>query len=351
MENMHVRFYPYSIPLTHQFRNITQRSGLIALRDDVDPTGPLSVDGERVDVAEVSPFWDYSVETSSRWVLAGLEALKRGYPEPVRTRIPINVTIPAVHPEEAARIAGRSGAHTAKVKIAQAGQTHADDVARIEAVHAALPDAAIRVDVNGKWSVDEAAQRLPDLDRAAGGVQYAEQPCATTSELAELRRRVNIPIAADESIRLAADPLNVVREGAADIAVIKNQPLGGVWRALEIAQQLGIPTVVSSALETSVGLAAGLSFAASLPQLDYACGLGTLSLFNADTVTDSLVASDGFLNVPRTVTLRSDVGADAALTARWAIRLTLIWAHLQATDEISPDDTYELVSLPSLLAQ
>ncbi|MFC5280815.1 o-succinylbenzoate synthase [Arcanobacterium canis] len=350
MDTMHVRFYPYSIPLSHQFRNIMQRSGLIALREDVDPAGPLSVHGRRVDVAEVSPFWDYGVELSSRWVLAGMEALKHGYPPPVRTRIPINVTIPALDPQESARIARESGAHTAKVKIAQEGQTHAEDIARIEAVHDALPQARIRVDVNGKWSVEEAARRLPDLDRAGGGLEYVEQPCATTSELAQLRRLVSVPIAADESIRLVDDPLQVVREGGADIAVIKNQPVGGVWRALDIAQQLGLPTVVSSALETSVGLAAGLSFAGALGQLDYACGLGTLSLFTADTVTDSLTVRSGYLTVARSFTLRADVGASEELSARWAVRLSMIWEYLQAKGEISADDTYELVSLESVFA-
>ncbi|MDP9800564.1 O-succinylbenzoate synthase [Arcanobacterium wilhelmae] len=345
---MHVRFYTYSIPLTHQFRNITQRSGLIAVAPDVDPLGPLVSRSSAVQVAEMSPFWDYGVPESSRWVLAGLEALRRGYPQPVRSRIPVNVTVPAVGPEEAERIAARSGAHTAKVKIAQEGQTHADDVERIEAVRSALPSAAIRVDVNGKWSVEQAVQWLPDLDRAAGGLQYAEQPCATTAELAQLRRLVSVPIAADESIRRVADPLEVRRLAAADVAVIKNQPLGGVWRALELADQLGLPTVVSSALETSVGLAAGLGFAAALPRLDHACGLGTLSLFDGDTAVSPIVPVDGFIGVPETLTLNPAAGADAALTARWAIRLTLIWAHLQATGKIGPEDTYELHSLRDL---
>ncbi len=124
-----------------------------------------------------------------------------------------------------------------------------------------------------------------------------EQPCHTLDELAEVRRKVGVPIAADESIRKAEDPLKVAVSGAADIAVIKVAPLGGVRKALEVAEACGLPCVVSSALETSVGMAAGIALAAALPELDYACGLATLSLLDGDVSSDSLKPADGFLPV------------------------------------------------------
>jgi O-succinylbenzoate synthase len=143
---------------------------------------------------------------------------------------------------------------------------------------------------------------IPQLDKAAGGLQYVEQPCRTIDELAMVRRKVTVRIAADESIRRAEDPLQVAVAGAADVAVIKCAPLGGVRRALQVAEAAGLPCVVSSALETSVGLAAELALAGALPELDFACGLGTLSLLRGDVVpdADSLLPTGGYLPVPRT---------------------------------------------------
>ena len=174
------------------------------------------------------------------------------------TRVPVNVTVPAVDPETAHRITRDGGCRTAKVKVAEPGQTLADDEARLEAVRDALgPDGRIRVDANGGWDVDAAVAAIAALDRAAGGLEYVEQPCATVEDLAAVRRRVDVPIAADESIRRAADPYRVRDLEAADVAVLKVQPLGGVRACLRIAEDIGLPVVVSSALETSVGIAAG----------------------------------------------------------------------------------------------
>ena len=210
------------------------------------------------------------------------------------------------------------GCRTAKVKVAEAGQLLADDVARVRAVREAMgPEGRVRIDANGAWNVDEAERALHAL--AEFDLEYAEQPCATVDELAELRRRVKymgIPIAADESVRKAADPLAVARAGAADLLVVKAQPLGGVRRALEIVAEAGLPAVVSSALDTSVGLSMGVALAAALPELDYDCGLGTASLFTADVVDPSLVPRDGFLAVGRVTPDAALLDAHAASAER-----------------------------------
>ena len=181
--------------------------------------------------------------------------------------------MPAVAADEVPEVLARfPGARTAKVKVAEPGQSLADDVARVNAVRALVP--TVRVDANGGWSVDEAVAAAAALT-ADGPLEYLEQPCATVPELAELRRRVDVPIAADESIRKADDPLHVVRARAADIAVLKVAPLGGVRKLLDIAKQIDIPIVVSSALDSAVGIWQGLLAAGALPSLQHACGLGT----------------------------------------------------------------------------
>ena len=188
--------------------------------------------------------------------------------------------MPAVGADEVPDVLARfPGARTAKVKVAEPGQSLADDVARVNAVRALVP--TVRVDANGGWSVDEAVLAAAALT-ADGPLEYLEQPCQTVPELAQLRRLVDVLIAADESIRKADDPLRVVREGAADIAVLKVAPLGGVRKLLDIAAQIDIPIVVSSALDSAVGIGQGLLAAAALPELQHACGLGTGGLFVED---------------------------------------------------------------------
>ncbi len=247
---------------------------------------------------EFSPFPEYGPRECARWLACAREAAFEGWPAPVRERVPVNATVPAVDPEEAHAIVRRSGCGTAKVKVAERGQGFDDDVARVEAVRDALgPSGRLRVDVNGAWSVDEAVTRLRRLDKY--DLEYAEQPCATLEELAAVRRACDVPIAADESIRRAEDPLRVRAAEAADVAVVKVQPLGGVREALRVVEACGLPAVVSSAVETSVGLAAGLALAAALPSLPYACGLGTMALLDGDVVDDSLVPVDGELTVRR----------------------------------------------------
>ena len=287
----------YAIPMTTRFRGITVREGMLI-------EGPAGW-------GEFCPFPEYDDREAVSWLATAIEQATVGWPQPVREWIPINCTVPAVGPQRAHEITAQSGCGTAKVKVADHPESLAGDLARVEAVRDALgPTGAIRVDANGVWDVDTAVQAIRQLDKAAGGLQYVEQPCWTLEELAAVRRRVEVRIAADESIRRAEDPLRVAVAGAADVTVIKCTPLGGVRRALRIAEAAGLPCVVSSALETSVGLGAQLALAGALPELDFACGLGTLSLLCGDVVaeTDSLRPSEGYLPV-----LRAPTAPDPAL--------------------------------------
>jgi O-succinylbenzoate synthase len=279
--------YVYSIPLTTRFRGIDVREGVL-LRGDAG-------------WGEFSPFLEYDADTARPWLAAAREAADLGWPEPLRDAIPVNATVPACDADRAREIVlASNGCRTAKVKVAERGQVLAHDQARLEAVRDALgPDGLVRIDANGGWSVDEAIALLPLLDRAAGGLEYAEQPVATVEDLALVRRRVDVPIAADESIRRAEDPYRVRDLEAADVAVLKVQPLGGVRACLRIAEDIGLPVVVSSALETSVGIAAGLALAAALPQLHHACGLATVQLLRGDVTEEPLLPVDGMLPVRR----------------------------------------------------
>ncbi|MCZ2827931.1 o-succinylbenzoate synthase [Modestobacter sp. VKM Ac-2986] len=302
----------YRVPLRTRFRGIDVRDGVL-LR------GPAGW-------GEFSPFWDYDVAESRRWWAAAHEAAVLGWPAPLRSSVPVNVTVPAVGPERAHAIVTASGCRTAKVKVAEPGQAPAEDEARVEAVRDALgPDGAIRVDANTAWDVDTAVARITALDRV--GLEYVEQPCATVEELARLRRRVDVRIAADEVVRRAADPRRVDLREAADVVVLKVQPLGGVRAALEVAQAHGLPCVVSSALESSVGIAAGVALAAALPELPFACGLATVALFTDDVTAEPLLPVDGALPVRAVTPDRlAETAADAETTQRWLARLAAVQA-------------------------
>lgn len=267
----------FGVDMRHRFRGVTRREGMLLRR------------GDRW--AEFSPFLDYPPAEAAEWLAAALSELHELPPVPVRNVVAVNCTIPATDPATAFALAAASGCTTAKVKVGEAGQSLSDDIERVAAVRDALgADAAIRVDANGAWGVADAIDAITALNRYR--LEYVEQPCAEVAELAKVRAAVSVPIAADESIRRAADPLAVARAGAADVVVIKLQPLGGVARALSIVGDVGLPAVVSSALETSVGLAAGVRLAAALPDLPYACGLNTALLLTGD-VTSSPVAARG----------------------------------------------------------
>ena len=301
----------FAIPLRTRFRRTDVRQGVLL-------HGPQGW-------GEFSPFPEYPALIAARWLAAAHEATSTPWPELRRTRIPVNVTIPAVAADIAEQMAATSGCTTAKVKVAEPGQSAADDIARVAAVRSGLGRAGrIRIDANGAWTVPEAAVRIRKLEQY--DLEYVEQPVATLAEMARLRARVDVPLAADEGIRLADDPAHL--EGltaAADVVVLKVQPLGGVWPALRIATTCGLPAVVSSALETSVGIAAGLALAGALPELPYACGLATVRLLSADVVADPLVPVAGEIEVRRPGVDEAALGA-VELRGRermaWEHRLT-----------------------------
>ena len=308
------RLHVVALPMRVRFRGITTRE--IALID-----GPAGW-------GEFGAFPEYGPPEAVHWLAAGLDAAYRPLPPVRHTSIPINATVPAVPAAAVADVLARfPGARTAKVKVAEPGQSLADDVARVTAVRALVP--TVRVDANGGWSVDEAVTAARALT-ADGPLEYLEQPCATVPELAEVRRRVQVPVAADESIRKAEDPLYVVRSRAADIAVLKVAPLGGVRAMLAVAEQIDIPIVVSSALDSAVGIGIGLVAAGCLPSLPHACGLGTGGLF-VDDVVETVAPVDGELSAAAVVPDPARVAALAAAPERarwWIDRIRDCWPLL-----------------------
>jgi O-succinylbenzoate synthase len=306
-----------------KFRGVTSRE--VALVE-----GPLGW-------SEFSPFVEYEDDEAAAWLRATIDFGWVKQPPMLRDRIPVNATIPAVPAGEVAAVLARfPGCRTAKVKVADPSQSLADDVARVHAVRDVLgPEGRIRVDANTLWNIDEAEHAIHSL--AAFDLEYVEQPCATVDELAEIRRRVKymgVPIAADESVRKAEDPLAVARAKAADILIIKAQPLGGVTAALAISKAAGLPVVVSSAIDSSVGLSMGAHLAASILELEYDCGLGTAALLRADVVTDSLLPENGGIPVRRVVpdgALLDANAADADTTARWRDRIARCYGVLEWT--------------------
>ncbi len=298
------RAHVVSLPMRVRFRGVTRRE--ILLLD-----GPVGW-------GEFSPFTEYDDEESSPWLRCAIEAGWQGFPDPVRSSVPVNATVPAVPAAGVeAVLSSFDAAHTVKVKVAEKGQTLHDDVARVAEVRRLLPGAAVRVDANAGWTHDQALEALEAL--AGFDLQYAEQPVAGIDGLRRLRaevirRGLGILIAADESVRKESDPLAVARAGAADLIIVKAQPLGGIRSALALVAQAGLPAVVSSALDSSVGIRTGAALAAALPELPHACGLGTVSLFEADVSTDRYEARDGALDL-RTVAADPELLRRHAATA------------------------------------
>lgn len=299
LEELLAAAHVVALPLRTRFRGVLVREAVLF-------DGPAGW-------SEFSPFLEYGDEEASAWLAAAVEFGWTPAPDALRDRIPVNATVPAVAAADVDAVLARfPDCRTAKVKVAEPGQTLADDVARVAAVRASLgPEGRVRVDANGAWNLDEAEHAIRALEPY--DLEYVEQPCARLDELVELRRRVHslgILIAADESVRKAEDPLAVARAGAADVLVIKVQPLGGIRRATEIVADAGLPVVVSSALETSVGIGMSVALAAALPTLEFDCGLGTAALFTEDVTGDPLLPVDGALPVRR---VRPDPEALTAL--------------------------------------
>lgn len=315
------RAHVVSVPLVTRFRGVDRREAVL-----LDGLSGWS---------EFSPFVEYADDEASTWLAAALDFGWRDSSAPtLRASIPVNATLPAVPLDRVAHTLSLFGeCRTVKIKVGEPGETLADDVARVrEARRLIGPAGRIRLDANGAWTVDEAEHAVRALEQF--DLEYVEQPCATVPELAELRRRIHridVLVAADESVRKAADPLAVARAEAADLLVIKAAPLGGIDRALALVAEAGLPAVVSSALDTSVGLAMGAELAARLPTLDFDCGLGTAALLADDVVARPLRPVDGAIAVGR-VAADADaltrLAADAERTAWWRARLTRCLALL-----------------------
>lgn len=313
---------PFALPLRRRFRDTQTREGMLIRGSS--------------GWGEFAPFDDYSDAAAARWLASALEASFGQWPTALRTEIPVNAIIPAVDSADAAGLAREAvldlGCRTIKVKVGSADL--ADDEARVATVRDVLDTilgrgvGAIRIDANAAWDV--ARGRLALRRLSAYGIEYVEQPCRTAAELRELRPLVDVPFAVDESIRLAADPRTVRVRDIADVAVLKPAPLGGAAATVELAAALDVPVVVSGSLDSSVGLDTALAAAAALPDLPFACGLGTGALFAADVATPRL-PSGGLLSPGRT-------GPDlpALLAARdrmpderamwWRQRLAAAWA-------------------------
>ena len=280
-----------SIPLRTKFRGITERELLVF-------EGPNGF-------SEWAAFPEYSDEEAAAWLSAAIEWGFGNLPKPKRTSVPVNAILPAVAPQDVAKILTRAGKFTTvKIKTAEKGQGVSDDLARILEVQNLYPEAKIRLDANGGFEISQVLDLLEKLSFEGVQLEYFEQPVATIAELAELKVEIartgqTTLIAADESVRKSSDPLAVELAGAADILVLKSAPLGGIASALEIAASSKLPVVSSSAMQSSIGLSAELHFAACLDEVEFAAGLGTMNLFAGDLVKDSLKPVDGVLEVRR----------------------------------------------------
>jgi O-succinylbenzoate synthase len=309
-----------SLPMVTRFRGIDTREALLL-------EGPGGW-------TEFSPFVEYGDAEAAAWLAASIDFGWNETPPVLRDAVVVNATVPAVAAADVPGVLERfPGCRTAKVKVAASDQTLADDVARVHAVRDVLgPTGRIRVDANGLWTVDEAEHAMHAL--AGFDLEYVEQPVESVEDMAEIRRRthyLDVPIAADESVRKSSDPLRVARAGAADILVIKAAPLGGIRAALSIIGQTGLPVVVSSALDTSVGISMGAHLAAAIPDLQFDCGLATASLLAADVTTSPLLPRNGAIPVVRVVPDADLLDAHAASADRrdwWLARLTRTYGLL-----------------------
>lgn len=317
---------PFSLPLRRTFRGVDSREGML-------------IEGS-AGWGEFAPFADYSPAAAARWLASAVEAAFEGWPAPVRDAVEVNAIIPALAPgesEQLAREAVSRGCTTIKVKV---GGSPDLDIARIGVVREVL-DAEfgegvgrIRLDANAQWSLDEAIAMLERCARY--GIEYAEQPCASLDDLALVRRETGVRIAVDEGLRSSEDPGSLDLSDAADIAIIKPATLGGVRASLDLISGLGMPVVVSGAMDSSVGLGTALALAGALPELTYASGLGTGALLADDLVVTPIVPMGGALRVLR---IEPDANALARARARitdtslWRQRLTVAW-NAGATDRM-----------------
>ena len=277
---------------------------------------------------EWSPFLEYEDEEAAIWLRAALEFGFAETPRLSMSAININATLAAVSAEQVEEQLSAFGQfRTVKIKVAEPGQTIADDLARVRRVHELHPEVAIRLDANGGFDVETAIELAKELALESIDLQYFEQPVKTIGELAEVRlklARIGIKVAADESVRKVSDPLAVANANAADVLVIKAQPLGGIRSALDITREARLPVTVSSALETSVGISMGLHLAAALDVESFDAGLGTVALLADDVCDEPFIAENGLLYVKRAVaseTKLAQLAADSERNDWWRARL------------------------------
>jgi O-succinylbenzoate synthase len=317
---------PFALPLRRTFRGVDVREGMLI-------EGPAGW-------GEFAPFADYSPQAAARWLASAIEAAFEGWPEPLREFVEVNAIIPELSADEAeelAREAVARGCSTIKIKV---GGSPDLDLARIAAVRDVL-DAAfgpsvgrIRLDANAQWNRDQAIAMLERCTRY--GIEYAEQPCSSLADLAVVRQETGVRIAVDEGVRTSDDPGSLELGDAADIAIIKPATLGGVRASLELASALGMPVVVSGAMDSSVGLGTALALAGALPELSLASGLGTGALLADDLVAHPVVPTAGRLSIGR---IQPDATALERARARvtdprpWRDRLTAAW-NAGATDRM-----------------
>lgn len=306
----------------------------------VDPVGGVSVcEGMLIEGpqgwGEFSPPAGVSEEQAARWLTAAIEVGTVGWPDPLRGRVPVAVTVPSVSASRATEIVAGSGCATAAVRV---GETSLEeDLARVSAVREALGSSgSVRVDVNGAWDVAVAAASVPELDRAAGGLEFVEQPCRSLSDVALLRRRVDVPLAVDQSIWESAEPLTLSLDDAVDVAVLNVGGLGGVRRALRIAENFDLPCLASCDVQASIAIAGGLALAGVLPDAGYAHSLGGVSLLSGDVVNEArhLAPAEGHLPVapmpagPDASRLKEFAARDAGVVARWRELLGAVQRYL-----------------------
>jgi O-succinylbenzoate synthase len=286
----------FAIPLTDEFDGLRVYEGMVI-------EGPQGW-------GEFSAPSDCTEERAGRWLTASIEAGTVGWPDPVRGRVPVAVTVPSVDPVRARQMVAGAACETAAVRV---GGTLAEDVARVEAVRDALgPAGAIRCNAGGNWDVETAVTAIETLDRAAGGLQFVEQPCRSLGETASLRRRVTPPIAIPVDADIAPGELGA----SADIAMLNVGALGGVRRAMRVAETCGLPCVVVTSLQSSIGAAAGLALAGVLPDIGFDSELATVGLLSGDLVSAgrTLIPVDGYLPVAP-----MPAGPDANRLARFAV--------------------------------
>jgi len=280
-----------ALPTTTNFRGVTVRE--VAL-----------IHGE-YGWGEFSPFLEYDDTESAPWLACAIEAATQPKPQLFRTEVAVNGTIPALNGrEELERVVNSfPGVSTFKVKV---GENLSEDIARINTIRSLRPNATIRIDANGLWSVEQSVSFL----QSVGNIEYIEQPCATIEELQELKKQIDVKIVGDEVLRKAKDPFAINLSGAVDYLMLKVQPLGGIKRAHKLAEHHNLPVVVSSALESAVGISYGLTLAASFEEMKFDCGLGTGSLLAKNVAELPII--DGKIHISDVVPNLDglEVGAD-----------------------------------------